>query len=177
MHQGRACHTEDDGPTFVRKLVVHEKLFHHLCPKNWSFLRTHLRCYFFRFDGQFNHWRCLSRKSVVSAKYHFSKESGTRSHEGTSVPKPVFLAYQNPSVYPVGIITVVSIFTQQQCPKSGSLQAAIPRCFLGSKNFVDISPGLSQNRSSYLHLTDKGRTTMCKKWNFRSFFVNFAEQR
>ena len=30
--------TEDDGPTFVRKPVIHETLFQHLFPKNWSFL-------------------------------------------------------------------------------------------------------------------------------------------
>ena len=42
--QGRACPTEDDGPT--RKPLVHEKIFHHLCPKNWSFVMTHLRCNF-----------------------------------------------------------------------------------------------------------------------------------
>ena len=46
IFQGRACHTEEDGPTFVRKPVVHENIFHHLCPKNWSFLMTHLRRYF-----------------------------------------------------------------------------------------------------------------------------------
>ena len=43
--QGRACHTEDDGPSFVQKPVVHEKFFHHLCPKNWSFLITNLHCF------------------------------------------------------------------------------------------------------------------------------------
>ena len=37
VDQGRAYPTEDDGPTFVQKPVVHEKKFHHLCPKNWSF--------------------------------------------------------------------------------------------------------------------------------------------
>ena len=46
VSQGRACHTEADGPTFVGKPVVHENIFHHLCPKNWSFLMTHLRRYF-----------------------------------------------------------------------------------------------------------------------------------
>ena len=35
--QGRASHTEDDGPTLVQKPVVHKEIFHHLCPKNWSF--------------------------------------------------------------------------------------------------------------------------------------------
>ena len=35
-----------DGPTFVRKPVLHEKIIHHLCPENWSFLTTNLRCYF-----------------------------------------------------------------------------------------------------------------------------------
>ena len=45
-YQGRACHTEDDGPTVVQKPVVHENVFHHLCPKNWSCSMTHLRRYF-----------------------------------------------------------------------------------------------------------------------------------
>ena len=136
---------------------------------------THSRCHFFRFEGQFNHCRCLSRKPVVSAKYRFSKESGTRSHERHKCPKTDFscspkshIIRNESSVYPAGIIAVVIIFREQQCPKSGSLQAAIPRWFLGCKNFVDISPGLSQNRSFYLHLTDKGRTTLVQNWNFRS---------
>ena len=30
----RRADTEDDGPTFVQKPVVHEKIFHYLCPKN-----------------------------------------------------------------------------------------------------------------------------------------------
>ena len=71
-----------------------EKLFHHLFPKNWSFLMTYVAI--FRFEGQFNHCRCLSRKPVVSAKYRFSKESGTRSHQGRSVPAAIFLAHQDP---------------------------------------------------------------------------------
>ena len=67
--QGRAWHTDNDGPTFVRKLVVHEKIFHHLCPQNWSSFMTNLRCIFLRFDGKFNHWRCWSRKQADTRAY------------------------------------------------------------------------------------------------------------
>ena len=49
--QERACHTENDGPTFVRKQVVHEIIFHHLCPENWSFFEDKFTLsFFFDFD-------------------------------------------------------------------------------------------------------------------------------
>ena len=62
---------------------------------------------------------------------------------------------------------------EQQCPKTGSLQEAIPMWSLGSKKFVDISPGLSQNRSFYLHLRDKGRTTLVQKIGIPGLFCKF----
>ena len=39
------------------------------------------------------------------------------------------------------------LYTEQPCPKTGSLQAVIPKLSLGYKNIVDISSGLSQNWS------------------------------
>ena len=97
-YQGRAGHTEDHRPTFVRKPVVHEKIINHPCPKTGLFddTLTLLFNLFLRCDGKFNHWRCSSRRPVVSTIYRFSKESGTRSHEGTSVSKPVFLLTKIP---------------------------------------------------------------------------------
>ena len=38
-------HTENDGPTFVQKQLVHEIIFHHLGSENWSFFMTNLHCY------------------------------------------------------------------------------------------------------------------------------------
>ena len=46
--------------------------------------------------------------------------------------------------YPAGIVAVIIISIEQQCPKTGSLQAIIPKWSLGSNSFVDISPGLSK---------------------------------
>ena len=92
VHQGRACHTEDDGPTFVRKPIVHEKNFYHLCPKEWSFLMTNLLCYFSSIWWTIWSLAMFVPKPIVLANYHFSKVSGTHSHDSTSVPKPVFLA-------------------------------------------------------------------------------------
>ena len=78
------------------------------------------------------------------------------------------------SVYPAGITTAVIVSIERQCPKTGSFKAAIPRWSLGSKKVVVISPGLSQNRSFYLHLTDKGRTTLVQKIEFLVFFCKFS---
>ena len=40
-----------------------------------------------------------------------------------------------------------SISIEQKCPKTCSLQAAIPKLSLASKKFVDMSSGLSPNWS------------------------------
>ena len=75
--------------------------------------------------------------------------------------------------YPAGIITIVIISLKQHCPKTGCLQAAILRFSLGSKMFVDISPGLSQNRSFDLQLPDKFRTILVQKVQFVIFSCKF----
>ena len=46
LDQGRACHAWNDGPTLVRKPVLHKKILHHHCPKNWSLLMTNF-CFYF----------------------------------------------------------------------------------------------------------------------------------
>ena len=54
----------------------------------------------------------------------------------------------------------IYISIEQQCPKTGGLQAATLKLSLGPKQFVDISSGLSQNWSFCLNLIDKGRTIL-----------------
>ena len=118
------------------------------------------------------------RRITVSQKQVVPVAMKARVSQNRFLRSPKFHIVRSKSrVVPAGIITVVITSMKQQCPKMGSLQAAIPRCPVGSKKFVDISPGLSQNRSFYLHLTDKGRTSLVQKWNSWSFFVNFGGQR
>ena len=78
------------------------------------------------------------------------------------------------NVYPAGITTAVIVSIEKQCPKTGSFQAARPRWSLGSKKIVVSSPGLSKNRSFYLHLTDKGRATLVQRIEFLVFFCKFS---
>ena len=124
---------------------------------------TNLRYYFLRFDGQFNHWRCLSRKPVVSAKHHRSKARCTFSHEGTSVPKLVLCSLKSHVVcnefrrdYSAGIITVVIISIEQQCSITGRFKRQFRKCPFVLKNSLIFLLVCPKTGLFSVNLTDKG---------------------
>ena len=150
-------HTEERYSYLCPTTCRSRKNFPHLSPKNWLLLMTIYVVIFHRFDdGQFNHWRCLSRRPLVSINYHCTKAIGTRNHEDTNVPKPVFLLTKIP---------YRSQRIQSLCSRHHYRHSYIYRAVVFSssnsevvprfRKFIGISPGLSQNRSFYLRLTDK----------------------
>ena len=72
--------------------------------------------------------------------------------------------------YPAGITTVVIISIEHKSPKTGSLQAAIPKLSPGPKKAFDVSSDFSKNWSFSENLTDKGSTTLVITKEFLVFF-------
>ena len=87
---------------------------------------------------------------------------------GFSCSPKVHIIRSESSVYLAGITTVIIKSIEQQCSKVVVSRWQFRRGSLVIK-IVNKLPCLSQNRSFYLHLTDKGRTTLVQKIEFMVF--------
>ena len=103
----------------------------------------------------------------------FFGRSDTRSHQGTIVPKPIFLAHQNPISFAMNLVFIL----QASLPPELYLESSsVPKVVVFKRQFRDGSLVLKillifllvcpKTSLFILNLTDKGRTTLVQKMEF-----------
>ena len=136
-HQGRACHTGNDGPTVVREPIARRQILHYLCPKKWSFLWEHFRCYFSSIWLTILTWlindNIYPKNGSLEHKY-MKVQVAQMSQNWLDFLRKSQIVRRRSRVYSGSMIIVVTMYVERQGPKIGRFTSNLTRTqFLKTK--------------------------------------------